>query len=268
MAPSASTTVAPDFAKRDRAALAGDERPWAEALGVEPLGDAAAPSAPPARRAGRPGRRPRWSRSARSGTSVGRSRGVEHAVRCRCAARPAGSGRRRPASRSSRTEDDRSSARRGRRESQRLREPDDAVGDGVVAQHAHDRGDAGARGDEQQPCPAAARAARSRRPPGRAGPRAGPGRCTRWLLTLPSGIALTVIADAAVGAVGRGQRVGPPLADAVDVDADADVLAGRVPGQPRPGRITSVAASRGLGTDRLDPAAQVGAGAQRVDRSR
>ena len=43
--------------------------------------------------------------------------------------------------------------------------------------------------------------------PGRAGPACPASRAvTRWLLTLPSGIALTVIADAAVGAAGREVR--------------------------------------------------------------
>ena len=53
--------------------------------------------------------------------------------------------------------------------------------------------------------------------------------------------------DAAVGARAGGQRVGAPLAHAVDVDADPDVLAGDVAGPAAPGPDQRVAASRGLG---------------------
>ena len=71
--------------------------------------------------------------------------------------------------------------------------------------------------------------------------------------------------DAAVGARAVGQRVGAPLADAVDVDADADVLAGHVAGPVGAGADHHGGGVGGLGVDRHDPAAQVGAGAQRVE---
>ena len=64
----------------------------------------------------------------------------------------------------------------------------------------------------------------------------GCARRTRWLLTLPSGIALTVIVmRPSVPAGVGGQRVGAPLADAVDVDADAG-RTGRACGRASPGR--------------------------------
>ena len=72
--------------------------------------------------------------------------------------------------------------------------------------------------------------------------------------------------DAAVGPIGLGgQRVGPPLADAVDVDADADVLPGGVRA-PAAARLDDQADGVAcFGVDGDDPAAQLGAGAQRVD---
>ena len=69
--------------------------------------------------------------------------------------------------------------------------------------------------------------------------------------------------DPAVGAGAVGQRVGAPLADAVDVDADAEVLAGHVAGPVGAGTDDDGGGVGGLGVDLLDPAAQVGAGAQR-----
>ena len=69
--------------------------------------------------------------------------------------------------------------------------------------------------------------------------------------------------DPAVGAGAVGQRVGAPLADAVDVDADAEVLAGHVAGPVGAGADHDGGGVGGLGVDLLDPAAQVGAGAQR-----
>src|SRR6202022_3857655 len=72
--------------------------------------------------------------------------------------------------------------------------------------------------------------------------------------------------DAAVGPVGvGGQRVGAPLTHAVDIDTDADVLAGRM-GAPAAARLDHQAhCVAGFGVNRHDPAAQLGAGAQRVD---
>ena len=68
----------------------------------------------------------------------------------------------------------------------------------------------------------------------------------------------------AVGAVG--QAVGPPVAHAVDVDADPDVLAGDVPEPAATGPDDDRHGIRGLGAHLEDAAAQVGARAQRVDQ--
>ena len=91
-------------------------------------------------------------------------------------------------------------------------------------------------------------------------------RRTRWLLTMPSGMAFTVIVMQPSARYGlRGQRVGPPLADTVDVDTDADVLAGHV-ATPAAARLDHQGDGvAGLGVDRDDAAAQGGAGAQGVD---
>ena len=72
-------------------------------------------------------------------------------------------------------------------------------------------------------------------------------------------------ADAAVGARAVGQGVGAPEADAVDVDADADVLAGHVAGPVAAGLDHDRGGLGGLGGDRDDPAAQLGAAAERVE---
>jgi hypothetical protein len=68
--------------------------------------------------------------------------------------------------------------------------------------------------------------------------------------------------DPAVGAGAVGQGVGTPLADAVDVDADPDVLPRDVPRPVGAGPDHERGGVAGLGTDLLDPAAQVGAGAE------
>ena len=83
---------------------------------------------------------------------------------------------------------------------------------------------------------------------------------------MPSGMALTVMLMQPSARRAGGQRVGAPQADAVDVDADPDVLA-RARGRPspRPGRMHDRGGVAGLGVDRHDAAAQVGAGAQRVE---
>ena len=96
-----------------------------------------------------------------------------------------------------------------------------------AAQHAHDRRDAAAGADEQELLRAAGRAARTRprRRRARRCCRARPRR-TRYGETTPSSTFLSVIADAAVRALrGRGQRVGAPVAAAVDVTPIAQVLA-------------------------------------------
>ena len=79
-------------------------------------------------------------------------------------------------------------------------------------------------------------------------------------------MALTVIDDEAVGPVGfGGQRVCAPLTDPVDVDTDADVLAGRM-GAPAAARLDDQAHGvSGFGMNRHDPAAQVRAGPQGID---
>ena len=72
--------------------------------------------------------------------------------------------------------------------------------------------------------------------------------------------------DAAVMSLVFGcQRVGPPLPDPVDVDADAHVLAGGVGAPAATGLDHHGDRVTGLGVDRDDAAAQVGARAQRVD---
>ena len=68
----------------------------------------------------------------------------------------------------------------------------------------------------------------------------------------------------AVGAVG--QAVGAPVAHAVDVDADPDVLAGHVAQPAATGPDDDRHGIRGLAAHLDDAAAQVGAGAQRVDQ--
>ncbi len=102
-----------------------------------------------------------------------------------------------------------------------------------------------------------------------------PAACSRWTSVPGTELVDEVVADqavghgldgdrdAAVGARAVGQRVGAPLADAVDVDADAEVLAGHVTGPVGAGADHDRRRVGGLGVDLLDPAAQVGAGAQR-----
>ena len=68
----------------------------------------------------------------------------------------------------------------------------------------------------------------------------------------------------AVGAVG--EAVGAPVAHAVDVDADPDVLPGHVAEPAATGPDDDRHGIRGLGAHLEDAAAQVGAGAQRVDQ--
>ena len=64
----------------------------------------------------------------------------------------------------------------------------------------------------------------------------------------------------------RGQRIGAPVVHAVDDDADAQELAGLV-SRPHPaGPDHDRHAVGGLALDRLDPAAQLAAGPQRVDQ--
>ena len=94
----------------------------------------------------------------------------------------------------------------------------------------------------------------------------GSARWTRWLLTTPSGTALTVIEMQAVGAGAVGQGVGAPLADPVDVHADAEVLARDVPGPVGAGLDHDRRGVGGLGLDRDDPAAERRAVPQRREQ--
>ena len=110
--------------------------------------------------------------------------------------------------------------------------------------------------------------ARSPRRPGRGAP-ACPGCSERDHVVADRAARDRLDGDAKqpVGAAGgRGQRVGAPLADAVDVDAEADVLAGRVPAPGAAGADRTVTASAVSGSTAHHPAAQVGARAQRRDQ--
>ena len=141
---------------------------------------------------------------------------------------------------------------------------DDDVGElvEVVAEHAHDGGDAAAGGEEQDTLGAgvgqdevALGLVELNIVPGSA-------RRTRWLLTFPSGMALTVTLMQPSGRGGAGQGVGAPLADAVDVDADADVLARHVP-EPSP----AGADHQGRGVGGLAPDASMRPRRSAPDRS-
>ena len=102
-----------------------------------------------------------------------------------------------------------------------------------------------------------------------------PAACSRWTRVPGSRLVDEVVADQAVGdgldgdrdaavaARAVGERVGAPLAYAVDVDADAEVLAGHVAGPVGTGADHDGRGVGGLGVHRLDASAQVGAGAQR-----
>ena len=146
---------------------------------------------------------------------------------------------------------------------------DDGVGQllGVVAQDAHDRRDAGAGGDEQRLL---------RRLLGQAeltgglvqlDDRARADPVHEVVADLPVRDGLHGDGEAAVGpAEHRGDRVGAPLADAVDVDADADVLPGGVRQPVAAGADDDARRVPGLAVHGLDPAAQGGAGAERVEQ--
>ena len=223
----------------------------------------AASSAPRARRASRPGRRPRSARSARSGTRAARAGGVEQAVGVGVLLDQPDPARRAARARSSAPKMTSSRRRRG--------------------VHQHDVGAARPRRLRSMPItgvmplPAVMNSTLS-------GPRSGrtksPAAWSSWtsvpglravhqvVADLAVGDRLDGDGDAAVGPVeGRGDRVGPPLADAVDVDADAGRTGpGRWPRQPRPGRITRVAASPVSGrTASIRPRRSAPA-AQRVDQ--
>ena len=131
-----------------------------------------------------------------------------------------------------------------------------------VAQHPDDRGDAGAGGDEEQPVVVGGEHELA----GRlleVDERAGHGLVDEVVADQAVRHGLDRDRDAAVGARAVGQRVGAPLADAVDVDADAEVLTRLVAGPVGAGADDDGGGVGGLGVDLLDPAAEVGAGAQR-----
>ena len=144
------------------------------------------------------------------------------------------------------------------------RQPQDAVvGDREeVAQHPDDRGDAGPGGDEEQ-------LATVGRQHELAGGLLEVDQRARLRLAHQVGADQAVghgldgDRDQAVAARTVGQGVGAPLADAVDVDADAEVLARHVAG-PVGARLDHQRRGvLGLRGHRDDPAAQVGARPQR-----
>src|SRR3954454_15295713 len=136
-----------------------------------------------------------------------------------------------------------------------------------VAQHAHDRGDAAARADEQHA--PGQRGGEDETALDAAEPHDRPGLG----LAVEEGRDLARLdelgrdADAAVRPPGvGGQRVGAPVMHAVDDHADPQVLAGLVPG-PLPARLDVDGRRRGgLALDPLDSPAQLLRGPQRIDQ--
>ena len=131
-----------------------------------------------------------------------------------------------------------------------------------VAQHADDRRDAGPGGDHE----VLAALGRQHELTGRlleVDQGAGSRLVDEVVADEAVGDGLDGDRDAAVAARAVGERVGAPLAYAVDVDADAEVLAGHVAGPVGAGADHDGRGVGGLGVDRLDASAQVGAGAQR-----
>ena len=148
-----------------------------------------------------------------------------------------------------------------------VRHVTDRVGGVEMAEHAHDRGDAAAGGDEQEllgrrlgqhevALDSAERHDRARPAP--------PHQVRGHLALIDT---LDGHADQAIRAVRiGGQRVRAPMSDAVDIDADAQEL-------PRPVTLPAVARLdqhgrrvRGLVVDPLDTPAQLPRGPQRVDQ--
>ncbi|MDR6174573.1 hypothetical protein QE366_001832 [Nocardioides zeae] len=148
---------------------------------------------------------------------------------------------------------------------------DAAVGHGEqVAQHPDDGGDAGAGGHEEQLGGG-----------GAVGDLGGQHELAGRLLEVDEGADLHAVhevvgddavghglhrdRDVAVGARAVGERVGAPLADAVDVDADPHVLARHVPGPVAAGADDDGGGVGRLGRDGDDPAPQLGARTERVE---
>ena len=96
--------------------------------------------------------------------------------------------------------------------------------------------------------------------------RAGPGLADQVGADQAVGHGLDGDRDEAVATHAVGEGVGPPLADAVDVDADAEVLAGHVTGPVGTRLDHQGRGVLGLGGHRDDPAAQLGAGAERGEQ--
>ena len=251
-------------AEGHRAALAGGDDVGPEALGVQPLGQAAPASAPRSASSSPVGPQAHVSRSARSGTSVVEVREVEQAVACRCAARPAGSGR-------SACELAQLGAEDRRRRGVGAECTSDDVVDArrrCVAEHAHHRGDAAAGGDEQDLAAVGA----EDEVPGRLvelHEGAGRSRRTRWLLTMPSGMALTVIA---ISPSGRGWPATSASRRASAARRRRPRRCGRTGrGRARPVRARAQPERDGVGGLRVDgddPGPQVGAARSGATRSR
>ena len=264
VAPSDSTVDAACVVKRDGAAVAGGDDGGPEPLGVQPVGHA---DAGPVRlevveqpgRAARPG-----LALGEVGDELGQVGDAEHAVGVGVPLderiRPV-----RPRARAARRR--RSRRRRWAREC-------------TTTTSARARADALLRSmpiTGVMPLPAVTNRTLAGRVGGQDELAAAPGRVgrrcpavarrTRWLLTLPSGIALTVIGDAAVGAGRRGRSASRRATAARRRRRRRCGRTGRGRGRASrgPGWMTRVTASRVSGWTCDDPAAQVGAGAQRVD---
>jgi hypothetical protein len=130
-----------------------------------------------------------------------------------------------------------------------------------VAQHPDDRCDARAGGDEEQLVVVGGEHELA----GRlleVHQRAGHGLVDEVVADQAVRHGLDGDGDAAVSTRAVGQRVGAPLADAVDVDPDPEVLARLVAGPVGAGPDDDGGGVGGLGVDLLDPATEVGTGAQ------
>jgi hypothetical protein len=135
-----------------------------------------------------------------------------------------------------------------------------------VTQHAHDRGDATTRADEQQLGRQLVRKQELTLHPAQRGDR--PRASTPYQVW--GDLALVDVldrdADQPVGPLRiGGQRIGPPVPHPVDVDADAQILTGLVSSPPVAGLDEHGGGVRRLGLDALDPPAQLPGGPERID---
>ena len=127
-----------------------------------------------------------------------------------------------------------------------------------MAQHAHDRGDAAPRTDEQKLGRQFVGQQELALDPTQGDDRSRASAPNEIRRDLPLIDVLDRDADQAVGPLGvRGQRIGPPVAHPLDVDADAQVLAGLVPAPPVAGLDQNRGRVGSLGFDALDPPAQL-----------